>query len=238
MINHRKTIRKHDYHYVVFGSIMNFPFTVYFLVGLFRFMCALYNEFTLHSLFPGWYISDSCVDYIMIFPFTFDFLVGLFSINVCVHIKLTHRWAFWQILEGLLKLPENRECADCKAKYVLGCISNVAKWSSDVLVNRSLNWNRIGFNKLFGVLMLTVLYFCTNAGVLDGQAWTWGYLFACNALGSTEVWGCTYRRWYIPRHDQNVPHILKVWNCVSTCMFFSYKCWPNWEIANKGHGQL
>lgn len=23
-----------------------------------------------------------------------------------------------QILEGLLKLPENRECADCKAKYV------------------------------------------------------------------------------------------------------------------------
>lgn len=106
---------------------MNFPFTVYFLVGLFRFMCALYNEFTLHSLFPGWYISDSRVDYIMIFPFTFDFLVGLFSINVCVHIKLTHRWAFWQILEGLLKLPENRECADCKAKYVLGCISNVAK---------------------------------------------------------------------------------------------------------------
>jgi len=25
-----------------------------------------------------------------------------------------------QILEGLLKLPENRECADCKAKYVSG----------------------------------------------------------------------------------------------------------------------
>lgn len=24
----------------------------------------------------------------------------------------------WQILEGLLKLPENKECADCKAKYV------------------------------------------------------------------------------------------------------------------------
>lgn len=24
-----------------------------------------------------------------------------------------------QILEGLLKLPENRECADCKAKYVI-----------------------------------------------------------------------------------------------------------------------
>ncbi|CAJ1957010.1 unnamed protein product [Sphenostylis stenocarpa] len=24
------------------------------------------------------------------------------------------------ILEGLLKLPENRECADCKAKYVSG----------------------------------------------------------------------------------------------------------------------
>lgn len=23
-----------------------------------------------------------------------------------------------QILEGLLKLPENKECADCKAKYV------------------------------------------------------------------------------------------------------------------------
>lgn len=27
-----------------------------------------------------------------------------------------------QILEGLLKLPENRECADCKAKYVVGRI--------------------------------------------------------------------------------------------------------------------
>lgn len=25
-----------------------------------------------------------------------------------------------QTLEGLLKLPENRECADCKAKYVPG----------------------------------------------------------------------------------------------------------------------
>lgn len=27
-------------------------------------------------------------------------------------------YVFMQILEGLLKLPENRECADCKAKYV------------------------------------------------------------------------------------------------------------------------
>lgn len=30
-----------------------------------------------------------------------------------------------QILEGLLKLPENRECADCKAKYVSGVIKIV-----------------------------------------------------------------------------------------------------------------
>lgn len=27
-----------------------------------------------------------------------------------------------QILEGLLKLPENRECADCKAKYVFSIL--------------------------------------------------------------------------------------------------------------------
>lgn len=32
-----------------------------------------------------------------------------------------------QILEGLLKLPENRECADCKAKYVVGRIQK--RWS-------------------------------------------------------------------------------------------------------------
>lgn len=36
---------------------------------------------------------------------SYDFWILIFVVHV-------------QILEGLLKLPENRECADCKAKYV------------------------------------------------------------------------------------------------------------------------
>lgn len=124
----------------------------------------------------------------MIFPFTVYLLVVYLWFVCAFTFKVTHCRACWQILEGLLKLPENRECADCKAKYVLGCISNMTKWSSDVLVNRSLNWTELTL--IHGVLWnpwLTVFFFCANAGVLDGQAWTWGYLFACNALGSTEV---------------------------------------------------
>ncbi|KAJ6894388.1 hypothetical protein NC652_028221 [Populus alba x Populus x berolinensis] len=33
--------------------------------------------------------------------------------NVSKELNARHR----KVLEGLLKLPENRECADCKAKY-------------------------------------------------------------------------------------------------------------------------
>ncbi|KAG2371899.1 ADP-ribosylation factor GTPase-activating protein [Vigna angularis] len=41
---------------------------------------------------------------------------GRFCFDMFVMIFVTD---CWQILEGLLKLPDNRECADCKAKYVL-----------------------------------------------------------------------------------------------------------------------
>ncbi|CAA3006909.1 probable ADP-ribosylation factor GTPase-activating AGD5 isoform X1 [Olea europaea subsp. europaea] len=34
--------------------------------------------------------------------------------NVSKELNAKHK----KILEGLLKLPENRECADCKSKYV------------------------------------------------------------------------------------------------------------------------
>lgn len=53
-----------------------------------------------------------------VFVFSFDDIfcfVSIFTPNM-------------QMLEGLLKLPENRECADCKAKYVSGLMWN-SEWS-------------------------------------------------------------------------------------------------------------
>lgn len=47
-----------------------------------------------------------------------------------------------QILEGLLKLPENRECADCKAKYVSGWIQKrwCAYHDSEQPIIEDENW--------------------------------------------------------------------------------------------------
>lgn len=42
--------------------------------------------------------------------------------------------SFLQVLEGLLRLPENRECADCKTKYVLWKDSQTWKYLTIIFI--------------------------------------------------------------------------------------------------------
>lgn len=86
-------------------------------------------------------------------------------------------WFFWcyvfvQILEGLLKHPENRECADCKTKY---CFCRTCEIISIM-----------GF--------AFILYSIFFAEVQGGLVLTQVSLSACNVLGFTGVSGYTYQR--------------------------------------------
>ncbi|OMO80401.1 Arf GTPase activating protein, partial [Corchorus capsularis] len=65
--------------------------------------------------------------------------------NVTKELNAKHR----KILEGLLKLPENRECADCKSKYVTNTInrddldirSKMGKCESRYLYLHAMFWD-------------------------------------------------------------------------------------------------
>ncbi|GFZ12315.1 ARF-GAP domain 15 [Actinidia rufa] len=74
-----------------------------------------------------------------------------------------------KILDGLLKLPENRECADCRSKYAS---QNQFMYSSpshrDVL-NELDTDGEVALHHPLGWLQ-------------DGRALTWGYSYACNVL--------------------------------------------------------
>lgn len=72
-----------------------------------------------------------------------------------------------QILEGLLKLPENRECADCKAKYVSGWIwmilsgSQVNSKSSKELQIGSWNVDCLCIISFSGYIIMIIILWLT-----------------------------------------------------------------------------
>lgn len=47
-------------------------------------------------------------------------------------------------------------------------------------------------NFKFHLSVQTMTHFLSE--VHDGQVWTWGFSYVCNALEYTEVWGYTYQR--------------------------------------------
>ena len=86
-----------------------------------------WNMYLLHLVFKFLSFWDRCVSFNNLACCDFS-APCIMPLHVMFCFLIQWNWTnfflwpmFWfnlQILEGLLKLPENRECADCKSKYV------------------------------------------------------------------------------------------------------------------------
>lgn len=115
---------------------------------------------------------------VLAFPTCYTFvslLIFFFWLNVFFLFTLN----YMQILEGLLKLPENRECADCKAKYVSGVIKIVQLLTCILRTvgnqekRYTISLKNIGLHciKHFQDYFLILFLFCTEILICRGPRW-------------------------------------------------------------------